>query len=111
MRKNILLSILTLLFVGCTTIPELSPKASNVKVFSMSEAVSHCKSMGLVHGYSDNGFEGYGGRNGISQRHSVFDAQNKAHSIGADSILIVNTNTRTGGTDTVAEAFNCKADS
>ena len=100
---------ISLLLVSCVTIPELKPDANNVKVVSSDKAIANCKSLGLVYGYSDNGFEGYAGAGGVSQRHSVYDAQNKAYDLGADTILIINTNPRTGGTDTAAEAFKCNS--
>ncbi|ASM53704.1 hypothetical protein PNIG_a1557 [Pseudoalteromonas nigrifaciens] len=98
---------ISLLLTSCVTIPELKSEANNVKVVSTDRAVISCQSLGLVYGYSDNGFEGYAGAAGISQRHSVYDAQNKAYDLGADTILIINTNPRIGGTDTAAEAFKC----
>lgn len=100
---------MSLLLAGCVTIPELKPGANSVKVVSTDRAVTSCKALGLIYGYSDNGFEGYAGAGGISQRHSVYDAQNKAYDLGADTILIINTNPRTGGTDTAAEAFKCNS--
>ncbi len=101
--------IVLIFFTGCVVIPELEPGAESIKVISTGSLTTGCSSLGLVYGYSDNGFKGYGGRGGVSQRHSMYDAKNKAYKLNADTILIINTNSRVGGTDTIAEAFKCKS--
>ncbi len=102
-----LVPILFLALPGCVVIPELEPAAESVMVVTTDARVEGCQSLGLVHGYSDNGLKGYGGLGGISQQHSVYDARNKAHRLGANTLFIVSTNSRTGGTDTTGEAFRC----
>jgi hypothetical protein len=106
MRK-VFYVLLSVSLVGCAVIPQLNPASSKVSVVTSHERVNNCESLGLVYGYSDNGFRGYAGAGGISQQHSVFDAQNKTAEKGGDTVLIINTNSRTGGTDTTGEAYLC----
>ena len=106
--KKVYYLIVAFLLLGCAVIPELKPEASSVRVVTSHEQVKNCESLGMVYGYSDNEFKGYAGAGGISQRHSVYDAQNKTYAKGGNIFLIVNTSPRTGGTDTVGEAYLCK---
>jgi hypothetical protein len=100
--KNVLIISGVLLFIsllGC--IPFISGKGGRVHIENNAEVIRNCKSLGTVKGSASLGWKA------MKVKISLNEIRNKAALLGANTVLIVSTDSMFKGTVITGIAYDC----
>jgi hypothetical protein len=101
--KNVLIISGVLLFIGLLgCIPFISSKGSLVHIDNNAEVIRNCKSLGTVKGSASLGWS-----KAMKVKISLNEIRNKAALLGANTVLIVSTDSMFEGTVITGVAYDC----